>query len=258
MGLFFPQTEIRSDVRYTGFARYRQIMERDWKDFILVGFLTLLYHIPFGLGLGYAILSKSLLVMLASSIIGGLFMGPGLACMYDLILRRFRDDRDDWWICYKKSLRQNLHASLLPGVIQCFFIGCVVFSGALLWWSEAPISWGTVVFILLSSLVMVMILTVWWPQVVLFEQRAGIQFKNCILFIITHLKQILGAAAIQVAWWLATFLFLPWSAFLIPVLGVWYILMLAMFIIYRPLNEAFRIEEQIEERFPGRIHIDEE
>lgn len=253
MGLFFPQTEIRPGVRYTGFARYRQVMERDWKDFILVGFMTLLYHIPFGLGLGYAILSKSLLVMLVSSLAGGFFVGPGLACMYDIILRRLRDDRSDWWICYKKSMRQNFRASLLPGVIQCIFVGCIAFSLGLLWWSEGAVSLGSIALIILSSLFMEMILTIWWPQVVLFDQRPLIQIKNCILFIITHLKPALGAAAIQVIWWTAVFLFLPWSAFLVPVLGVWYILFLAMFTIYRSLNDAFRIEEQIEEHFPGQI-----
>lgn len=253
MGLFFPQTEIQPGERYTGFARYRQIMERDWKDFILVGFLTLLYHIPLGLGLGYAILSKSLIIALVSSLAGGLFAGPGLACMYDLILRRLRDDRSDWWICYKKSMRQNLRASILPGIVQCLFVACVVFSGGLLWWSAGSISLGTIAFIIFSSIVMEMILTVWWPQIVLFDQNPLIQIKNCILFIITHFKSILGAAAIQVIWWIAIFLFLPWTAFIVPILGIWYILFLAMFIIYRNFNESFRVEEQIEEKFPGQM-----
>lgn len=253
MGLFFPQTEIRPGVRYTGFARYRQIIERDWKSFLLVGFITLLYHIPFGLGMGYAILSKSLIIMVISSLIGGIFLGPGLACMYDLLLRRFRDDRSDWWICYKKAFRQNLRASLLPGIVQCLFVGCVVFSGGLLWWARTPISWGTVALIILSSLIMEMLLTVWWPQVVLFNQGPPQQLKNCILFILIYPKRILGAAAIQVAWWLVAFLMLPWSAFLVPFLGVWYILMLAMFIIYRPLDEAFHVEEQIAEHFPNQM-----
>lgn len=258
MGLLFPQTEIRPGERCTGFARYRQIMERDWKDFILVGFLTLLYHIPLGLGLGYALLSQSLLIALVSSFIGGLFAGPGLACMYDLILRRLRDDRSDWWICYKKAMRQNLTASLLPGIVQCLFLGCVVFSGGLLWWSGNAISWGTAALIIFSSLVMEMVLTIWWPQVVLFDQRPLIQIKNCILFIITHLKPALGAAALQVVWWIAIFIFLPWTAFIVPIFGVWYILFLAMFIIYRSLNESFRVEEQIEEHFPGQMDAGED
>ena len=253
MGLFFPQEEIRPGTRPRGFARYRQVLERDWKNLILVGFITLLYYIPFGLGVGYAILSQSALVMLGSSLIGGVILGPGLAAMYDLILRRLRDDRADWWNCYKKSMRNNLRAAVLPGVIQCLFMGSVVFSGALFWWSEGPVSLGTMALILFASVAVEMILTIWWPQVVLFAQRPLIQLKNSGLFIIAHFWRVLGAAILQVVWWLLMFLLLPWSAFVVPVLGVWYILMLALFMIYRPMNEAFRIEEQIEAQFPGQM-----
>lgn len=69
----------------------------------------------------------------------------------------------------------------------------------------------------------------------------------------THLGPALKASAIQIIWWLAAFLFLPWTAFLLPLLGVWYILFLAIFTVYRSLDEAFHIEEQIEAHFPGQI-----
>lgn len=256
MGFLFPQDEIRPGVRPTGFARYRQILERDWKNLILVGFVTLLYYIPFAGGMVYALLSKSLLVMLASALVGGAILGPGLACMYDLILRRLRDDRGDWWTRYQTSMRQNFRASILPGVVQCLFLGCVIFSGALIWWAKAPISWGTVALVLFSALLVEMIFTVWWPQVVLFNQRPVIYLKNCVLFILQNFKRSLAAAVLQVVWWLLTFLLLPWSAFLVPLLSVWYVLLLAMFIIYKPLNSAFRIEEEIEKHFPGQIDIE--
>ena len=42
------------------------------------------------------------------------------------------------------------------------------------------------------------------------------------------------------------FLLLPWSGLVVPFLGVWYILFLALFILYRPLDQAFRIEEQFD------------
>ena len=54
---------------------------------------------------------------------------------------------------------------------------------------------------------------------------------------------------------LVMFLLLPWSGFAVPVLGVWYILFLAIFLLYDKLNEAFRIEEQIGAQFPEQIPI---
>ena len=102
-----------------------------------------------------------------------------------------------------------------------------------------------------------MVLTVWWAQVVLFSQKTLIMLKNSLLFAILHFGRALGAAVVQVVWWLIMFLFLPWTAFVIPVLGVWYILFLALNIIYRPLNKDFRVEEKIREAFPGSLPDEE-
>lgn len=259
MGLFFPDDENRFAYgRAIGFARYRQVLERSFKEFFLVGFITLIFLIPFGLGMLYAILTSSALVMLAASVVGGAISGPAVACMYDIILRRLRDDRSDWWVCYKKSMRQNWRAAILPGVVQCVFLGFLIFSGALLWWAKQPITIGTIAILSLSAILFMMVLSVWWSQVVLFDQRAGLQLKNSMFFILFHMGRVLGAAVLQVAWWVIMFLFLPWTAFLIPFLSMWYILYLAIFILYRPMDEAFHIEDQINEHFPGQIQIEED
>ena len=259
MGLFFPDEEKHfSGVRSVGFARYKEVLEKNFKEFFLVGFIALVLLIPYGLGMAYAILSSSVLVMVAAGVLGGAIAGPGIACMYDIILRRLRDDRDDWWLCYKKSLAQNWKASILPGVATCLFLGFLIFSGALLWWAKVPVSWGTVAILLFSSILFVAVASVWWPQVVLFEQRTAARLKNAVWFILLHAGRCLGAAVLQVAWWLITFLFLPWSAFLVPFLNVWYILFLTMFFLYRPMDKDFKIEEQINEHFPGQIQIGED
>lgn len=259
MGLFFADDEKRfTGVRAVGFPRYRELLEHNFKEFFLVGFISLVLLIPYGLGMAYAILSKSILVMLVSAIVGGVIGGPGIACMYDLILRRLRDDKSDWWFCFKKSLKQNWKASLLPGIVQCVFLGFLIFSGAMMWWAEKPLSFGTLAIMALSTVFFLAVLSLWWPQVVLFEQGTPARIKNAVGFILFHPGRSLGVALLQAAWWLVAFLFLPWSAFLVPFLNIWYILYLAMFFLYRPMDEAFHIEEQIEEMFPGQIQIGDE
>lgn len=258
MDLFFRDDENRFTVgRATGFARYREVLEGNFKEFFLVGFMTLVFLIPFGTGMAYAILSSSILAVLAAAVAGGAISGPGVACMYDIILRRLRNDKSDWWVCYKKSMRQNWRAAILPGIVQCVFLGALIFCGALLWWAKLPVSIWTVAMLAFSSVLFLMVLSVWWPQVVLFDQRPGLQLKNAVFFILFHLGQALGAAVAQATWWAIMFLFLPWTAFLIPLLSMWYILYLAVFILYRPMDEAFHIEDQINERFPGQIQMEE-
>lgn len=259
MGLFFPDDPYaRSEGRPVGFARYKQVLERDWKRLFVVNLLTLVSLIPFGLGVAYAILSSSVLVLIPACLAGGLIAGPGIAGMYDMILRGLRDNVDDWWHCYKKAMRQNVRAALLPGVVMCLFLGFLIFTCALLWWAETAPSFGTVAILIVSSLLCFMVFSIWWPQVVLFDQRTGIRLKNCILFCIQHFWRVLGVSALRLAWWIITVLFLPWSAFLIPVLGVWYLWYLSNFFLYDQLDSAFRIEEQIAQAFPGQISTHEE
>lgn len=258
MGLFFPQDEKRfTGVRSLGFARYREVLEGSWKALFVVGFLSLVLFIPFACGMVYAVLSKSALVAIVSGVVGGAIAGPGLGCLYDLILRRLRNDMSDWWTCWKKAFRQNLVISILTGVVQCVFMGLVVFSGALMLWGATQPSLGTIAILLVGSIFLAAILTVWWPQAVLFTQKLGIRLKNTLFFILFHPGRVFGGAVLQVVYWLIMFLFLPWTAFVVPILGDWYIVFLAVFFIYRPLNKDFKVEEQIRAAFPDNLPEEE-
>ena len=256
MGIFFPdEPDHFPNQRPVGFKRYAQVLEANWKRFFLVDLLTLATLIPFAAAVILAVLTSSLVVLIPGCIVGGLIAGPGLACMYDCILRALRDNRDDWWHNYKKAFRQNLGASLLPGVIQCLFVGFVVFAGAMMWWSQLPVTAGTVAIMALSLLIVTAMFSIWWPQVVLFSQKPKFQLKNCILFLIRYFWRSLGVSALQLLWWAFMALFMPWTAYVVPFLGVWYILYVSQFLLYDKLNDAFRIEEQIAQSFPQQIPV---
>lgn len=259
MGLFYPEeVDHFPHLRKRGLPRYQQVLGQNWKKFYLSNLLALLSLAPFAAGVVYALLSQSVLILIPACILGGLIAGPGLAGMYDTILRGLRDCQDDWWYSYKKAMKQNFRASLLPGVVQCLFIGFLIFAVAMLWWAEAPLSAGSVAILAASALIFTMVFSVWWPQVVLFEQQTAIRLKNCLLFCLQNLRRTLGSAAVQLLWWVAAALFFPWTAFLVPIVGVWYILFLSQFLIYEQLDEAFAIEEQIGEQFPEQLPVYEE
>ena len=114
---------------------------------------------------------------------------------------------------------------------------------------------GTLVVLAGGTLIFTMVFSVWWPQVVLFDQSPVIQLKNSVLFCIRYFPRVLGTAVLQAAFWAVMVLFLPWTAFLVPFLGVWYILFVAVFLLYDPLNDALHIEEQIFAQFPEQIPV---
>lgn len=255
MGLFFAGDDEHhvEGMKRTGFARYRHVLERDFKQLAVVGFITLVFFIPFAAGVTYAVLSRSLLIAIGSGLLGGAIAGPGYACMVDLILRRMRNDLDDWGLCWRRAFRQNFMAAIAPGMVQCTFLAVLSFAFALILWGAAPITPGTLFILALAAILATMILSVWWPQVVLFQQTQAHRLKNSVLFCALHFGKMLGCALLQAAWWGACVLFMPWTAFLVPFLSVWYILLVSFNMIYTELDDDFRIEEQIKEQFPGRL-----
>lgn len=258
MGLFFPTDEDKLPPgRRKGFERYKQVLGRDFKQFYLVNLITLACFIPFGLGVSYAVLSESVLVLLPVSLLGGMIAGQGLAVIYDFILRRLRDDEADWWHCVKRSFRQNWCSALLPGALEGLFLGSLIFTGALVFWS-GHLTIGTMVILFTGVIIFTMIFSVWWPLVVLFDQKPAIQLQSCVLFSVRYFWRTLGTAVVQDVFWFIMFLLLPWTAFLVPILGVWYILFLANFLLYDRLNTTFRIEEQIAAQFPEQVPVYEE
>ena len=184
-----------------------------------------------------------MLVLLPCSILGGMIAGPFLAGMYDALLRGMRDDPMPWKDACLRSWRQNWWDSLLPGALLGLLLGLYAFMGMLFWWAEAPPSLGTALLYLFSLLLALVLNSLYWPQLALFRQKAGIRLRNCLLFCIQHFWRVMGVGLLQMVYWAVLVLFAPWTLLLLPVTGVWYILFLSQFLLYDQMNDVFHIEE---------------
>ena len=245
MALFFR--EDRSyDVsrRLTGFDRYRQLMSFYALRWVIVNLITVVGALPLAIGIWVSIASSSLLVLVPTSILGGMIFGPFLAGMYDSILRGLRDAPGKWTEHWKKSWRQNWRGSLLPGGILGFLTGMFAFMLYIIWSAQAPAGWGTLLIYLISAALLIWVNTLFWPQLVLFEQSNAIRLKNAVLFTIRHFWRVAGVVVIQLIYLVALLLFAPWTLILIPFLGFWFILFVSQFRIYEDLNEDLQIEAQ--------------
>ena len=117
----------------------------------------------------------------------------------------------------------------------------------LFWWAERSPSPGTVALYLFSLLVVLIVNTLYWPQLVLFRQKASIRLRNCLLFWAKYFWRVLGVGVLQLVYLAVFVLFAPWTLLLLPVLGVWYILFLSQFLIYEQTDEAYQIEKPCNE-----------
>jgi hypothetical protein len=239
--------------RLTGVDRYQEVLGRDWKRFFFSGLGVVLGFAPFATGCAFAILSQSIVVLLPVCILGGAISGPFLACLYDTMLRSLRDANGGWWDNYKKSLAQNWKSAILPGILTCLFLGTALFTGMLFFWAQVNPSVGTLVLYVMSWLLFMMIGTLYWPQLVLFEQSTSLRVRNMLLFCAKYFWVTAGAALIQLAFWMLIVLFAPLSLFLVPLIGTWFALFIALFMLYNKMDEAFGIESGIKEYFPDQV-----
>ena len=233
-------------VRQTGFNRYKQCLSFYGAHWFQVGLLTTVGALPLATGIILSVMSSSVLVLVPSSILGGMILGPFLGGMFDAVLRGLRDDPNNWWRNYRKSWRQNWSGSLVPGALLGLLIGVLAFMAALFWWSAAAPTPGTIAVYLFSILLLVIINTLYWPQLVLFNQTTLNRMRNILLFTAKYLWRVLGAALVQLLYFAIVILFAPWTLILVPALGVWYIIFLSQFILYDKLNLELKIEEQFE------------
>ena len=248
MGLFVHEDPYYDpSVRQVGFNRYKQLLSQHAFSWIKLNLLTVLGALPLAAGIGYAILSSSILVLIPLSILGGMIWGPFLAGLYDGILRGLRDAPESWWAAWRKSWRQNGRESLLPGGILGLLIGMYAFMAALFWWSSAPQTLGTIVLYLFSGALFLLLNTLYWPQLVLFRQTTLNRMRNIILFTAKYFWRMAGVTLLQLVYWLVYVLLAPWTLLLVPLLGLWYITFLSQFLIYEPMDQELNIEKQFSE-----------
>ena len=245
MAFFRDETDYTH--RQTGFARYRQLMSFYAFHWLRINLLTTLGALPLAAGILYAIMTSSLLVLLPLSFLGGMIWGPFLAGLVDGIMRGLRDAPNNWWKNYLKSWRQNWRGSLIPGGVLGLSIGLFAFMLFVLYSSVSGPSLSTLVLLAVSFSVILWFHTLYWPQLVLFQQRFLLRVRNLLLFTIRHSLRVLSAVLIQLLWILALILLAPWTLIVIPFLGFWFPIFLAQYRIYPDLNEDLKIEEQFRE-----------
>ena len=244
MGLFVhDDPSYDPSIRQTGFYRYRQLLSECASHWFLVDLITLAGALPLAAGVVAGIVTSSIVVLIPCSILGGMIFGPFLAGMFDAVYRGMRDDNTARWANYRKSWRQNWRGSLLPGAFLGLFLGLYTFMTMLFWWSERSPSLGTVALYLFSGLLLLVFTTLYWPQLVLFQQTMLNRLRNIVLFASKYMWRVVGAVLVQMVYIAVLVLFAPWSLMLVPFLGLWYILFLSQFIIYDALNQELHIEE---------------
>lgn len=166
---------------------------------------------------------------------------------------------------YQDVLGRNWKRFFLTGLLTllgclplALGVGAVAFAGMMLFfWSAVRPTLATVLLYLFSCLLFLVLSTLYWTQLVLFDQRAGVRLRNGLLFVLRYFWVTLGTGLLQLAWWVLMVLFAPWTLLLMPFVGSWFVLFAALFLLYDRLDQAFAIEESISRAFPEQARHEE-
>ena len=240
----FHRSQFDLSHRRRGFDRYRQLLSFYTLRWMKVNLMTILGVIPLAAAIVISLMFSSIVILIPSSIVGGMIFGPFLAAMFDSIMRGLRDAPGEWWEHYKKSWKQNLIGSLLPGAVFGLLTGMFIFMIRVMWVAQVAPSFGTIALFLFSFMLFLIITTLYWPQLVLFKQGIGYRLRNIILFTAKHFWKVFGVALLELLYIGIYILFAPWTLALVPFIGFWYILFLSELILYKDFNEDFKVEEQ--------------
>lgn len=247
MALFFPDDPSYDEsVRMRGFDRYRQLLSFYAGDFLKANLVLTAAALPLAAGIAVSVLSSSILVLIPASLIGGMIMGPFLAMMYDIIFRGFRDAPGRFGKSCARALRQNRKDALIPGALLGLLIGMYVFMAYIIWWTNTVTPSGSVIFCyVMSAWVLLIVLSLFWPQLVLFRQPLSDTCRNILLFTAKYLWRVAGGAFLQLFLYGVLILFAPWTLIVVPFLGFWYPIFADEFLFYEQLNEELQIEKKI-------------
>ena len=252
MGLFPRAKDFTEDrgvdkdtPRKTGIRRFFELMGRDLQDMFLAHLLTCLGFIPAICLVGIGFLTKSLLVMGAGAVVGGMAAGPFLAGMYDTVLRALRDEPGYWWTTYRRAFHQ--HFGILYCVVITLQIVVVYFCFSMLA-EGVDVGTGLWVAAVLNLLVFQMLFAYMWPQVVLLDQPFPQTLANSLRCMLAFLPHALAAAIVQIFFWGLVILSMPLGLLLMLVLGFWFPCEICCQIVSGDLEQVFHVEERIRAR----------
>lgn len=243
MGLFIRDDDYDESLRMTGFNRYKQLLSFFAGHWVKLNLITTLGAIPLFFAVSFSILNSSILLLLPLSFLGGMVFGPFISGLIDSFQRALREDTNNRWDNYRKGFRQNIKCSLIPGGILGLTIGVYSFYFYMMYLSTVKASPATIAIVLFSMCILIIVFTLYWPQLVLFQQPFLTRIRNIILFSSKYLWTMLLCAVICILFYGFLFLFAPITLLVVPFIGFWYPLFVCQFFIYDKLNEELHIEE---------------
>ena len=227
--------DIRPDApRKKGLPRLAEVLGRDLGSIGKAGLLALAACLPAVLLVSLALLAESLPLVLLAAAAAGWLTGPAMTGLYDTILRALRDEPGYWWHTYRQVWKRSFRSSLLPGAAFTALWSCLLY---------ARLAAALAGPLLLSAVCLTACSLYFWLQsaLALFENFSAQKLENCLRMAVGFLPRTLAAVAVQLLY----LAILPRLGFFSLLTGLWLPSLIALMLVYPPLEHTLDLEVKI-------------
>ncbi len=229
--------------REKGAARFWEILDRDFIKLLTAGLLFFVSLIPLGAVILLSVETGDVPMLFLGGALGGMIAAPQLTALLDLILRSLRDQSFLWWQTYCVGWKRNLRSSMLPGAVT----GILTVLDLFAFWKMRPeqIGVGMLFFFAVSAILIAALSFLVMIQIPIMELGIRAMFRNAEILLLRFLPRCTAAAIVMIGYSMVCYLFFPASLIFLMLLNSWFPILLAVMILYKPLNQVFEIEERL-------------
>lgn len=231
-----------------GFARFFEILFRDYSTMFKANLLFVLCCIPLTLIITFGFIFREYLGMILIAAVlylaASCLIGPMLVSVHAVVVKMVRDEPGYMWHDFKKAWKSNLKQSVPAGVMLCALL--LVEVVALLFYMAQNMSFGFVMvgIVLFCILVVVTCGLLVFLQILFIDLPLGGMMKNALFMMFGFTKRTLPAGLVVCVLGALLILFFPLTLILILAGAPVMVAVIADMWAWPAMEQAFQISER--------------
>ena len=245
----------KDEPRKKGFARFFELLTRDFGDLVKLNILFCLTILPTAAVFVFGMFGFYTLIFLMLSLLLAFPVGGVLVSYVYYITKMMRDDPSYVWYEFKRKFIENFRQAAPIGMLCVAFVYAQVWIWTLLYGAliAGEMTGGLFWYLamLLAGLIFLMVMPYVFLHLAYIELKTFYIFKNSILMSFAYFPRSLMGAIMGSLLWLAFILYMPHSMVVFPLvvlIAVSLSMMLGLMWVWPPFNKHFNIEETLIKR----------
>ena len=233
-----------------GFARFWEILTRDYGHLFKLNLLFMLCCLPAALAVGFgALFSPYLGMLLIAAVVfiaSSALIGQGMSCLHWLTVKTVRDEACYLWHEFRRCWKANWRQSVPTGILFSCLLAMNCIAARFYLFEQEKIHWVLLIFVSFSMLLIINCWLLTTLQLLFLDLPLSVMLKNSLLMLFGYAKRTLPCAVLTMVIWFLLLAAVPWPiTILLAFQGLFaQLAVIADMWAWPAMEEAFHISEQ--------------